>query len=74
MEKNKVYLIRHAESEYNLAQGEARKKNPNNEEDMEVKFNAEFCDCKITQKGFEQVLFHYILFNFYISVKKVRLN
>lgn len=52
MSLNKVYIVRHAESEYNLAQ------HPHNQqtewtEKLEIKFSKQYIDCDITPLGYE---------------------
>jgi len=53
-----VYMIRHGESEYNIAQMKAFKseKEIKENEDVEVKFCKELIDCSLSEKGVQQSL------------------
>lgn len=54
----KVLLIRHAESEFNLAQRIACNSElevPGHQECLMTKFNEQLLDCGITEEGYNQV-------------------
>lgn len=53
-----LYLVRHAQSEYNLAQMKAMKSETEVKiEDLSVKFGTDLIDCSISELGRTQVLF-----------------
>lgn len=56
----KVYLIRHAQSIYNIGEEEIHKKLGDDylksEEYLVYKYNQEWCDCGITELGVQQCL------------------
>ena len=57
--ETKVYIIRHAESEYNLAQRKAKGKDEEvleDEEDLNVTFDEKLIDSVLSTEGFAQVL------------------
>jgi broad specificity phosphatase PhoE len=51
-----IYIIRHAQSEYNEAQAyeQALSQHSVWTENLEVKFSGKYIDCSITEKGKEQ--------------------
>ena len=54
-----IYLIRHAESEYNIQEKKIAEKHGKEsymetEEYLDLKFNLDFEDCGITEVGYEQ--------------------
>lgn len=54
----KVYIVRHAESEYNLAQRKAKGKEEEvleDEEDLSVTFDEKLIDSPLSAEGFSQV-------------------
>ena len=52
MADNKVYIVRHAQSEYNAAQTPHKSGEPW-VENLDVKISKKYVDCNITELGYE---------------------